>query len=246
MNEILPGLFLGNSEAARNLSLLQSQGITHVLVSAIECKPCFPALFQYLHLQLGDAVGADLLTPLPEAMAFLTAAFSEGGKVLVHCFAGVSRSATLVVAYVMRTHRLKIREAVAFVRARRPCISPNPGFLLQLRLLEDELFPEQASYFTCSACGKQLFAPWLLHPHSALLAKDSVRLEELQDCKAWYLRRVMQGVEETELGLKCAGCGQTLGGRAWEGERCPCGRFVLPAIKVLAEKCRPPDEYTSS
>ena len=243
MNEILPGLFLGSTEAANNLLLLQSQSITHILVSAMECKPSFPEQFHYLHLKLGDAVGSDLISSLPEALAFISAAL-EGGKILVHCFAGVSRSASLVVAYVMRTLRLTVQEAVTFVKTHRPCISPNPGFRLQLRLLEDELFPERAQYFTCISCRKQLFAPWLLHPHSSLLASDSVRLDELQDCKAWYLRKVMTGVEETEEGLRCGGCREVLGYRSWDGERCSCGRFVLPVIKILTEKCTPPAEYT--
>ena len=54
------------------------------------------------------------------------------GRVLVHCMAGVSRSTTVTVAYLMAREQMTMREALTAVRARRPIVGPNPGFLRQL------------------------------------------------------------------------------------------------------------------
>lgn len=52
---------------------------------------------------------------------------------LVHCYAGQSRSAALVIAHMLAsTPGLGLMEAWAAVRAARPCARPNPGFLRQL------------------------------------------------------------------------------------------------------------------
>ena len=59
-----------------------------------------------------------------------------GGRAVVHCLAGVSRSATIVSAYLMRRTELAAADVVAKVRARRSCVNPNPGFVNQLRRWE--------------------------------------------------------------------------------------------------------------
>lgn len=63
-------------------------------------------------------------------------------KVLVHCVMGRSRSATLVLAYLMMKHSLSVVDAVEHVRQRR-CILPNHGFLKQLRALDITLQEER-------------------------------------------------------------------------------------------------------
>lgn len=50
--------------------------------------------------------------------------------------AGVSRSATLVIAYMMKRYRLSLKEAEQLVRSKRPFINPNPGFMKQLQLYD--------------------------------------------------------------------------------------------------------------
>ena len=59
--------------------------------------------------------------------AFIAAGRQAGGGVLVHCYAGQSRSAALVIAHLMSSQRLSLMDAWAATRAARPCIQPNPG-----------------------------------------------------------------------------------------------------------------------
>jgi hypothetical protein len=70
---------------------------------------------------------ADLLVHVGAASAFIAAAHERGGAVLVHCYAGQSRSAALVIAHLISSQRLSLMDAWVATRAARPCIQPNPG-----------------------------------------------------------------------------------------------------------------------
>ena len=83
----------------------------------------------------------DIGAVFPAFFAFVDRAGPDAG-VLVHCEAGVSRSATLVVALLMHTERLRFHDAYDRVRALRPQVLPNLGFATQLQRLEHSLFPE--------------------------------------------------------------------------------------------------------
>lgn len=72
----------------------------------------------------------------------VTTRVSVPGRVFVHCLVGVSRSATLALAFLMIAEGLKLQEAVAAVRPHRD-ICPNPGFLQQLRSLDMSLERER-------------------------------------------------------------------------------------------------------
>ena len=63
----------------------------------------------------------------------------SGGRVLVHCQAGISRSATICLAYLMHTQRVKLDEAFDFVKQRRQVISPNLAFMGQLLQFETDV-----------------------------------------------------------------------------------------------------------
>lgn len=63
----------------------------------------------------------------------------SGGRVLVHCQAGISRSATICLAYLMHTQRVRLDEAFDFVKQRRQVISPNLAFMGQLLQFETDV-----------------------------------------------------------------------------------------------------------
>lgn len=104
-----------------------------------ESENPFPEDLTYLNLVFEDGEDEDLSPHLEEAMDFIRAAISEGGGVLVHCAAGVSRSTALTLAYMMREHRMTLREALSAMRERRPIVWPNEGFVASLISLESSL-----------------------------------------------------------------------------------------------------------
>ena len=67
---------------------------------------------------------------------YLRSCLTKEEHVLVHCNAGVSRSATVVIAFLMKEKNFSFQEAFHHVKKRRPCIRPNEGFVKQLQLLE--------------------------------------------------------------------------------------------------------------
>ena len=87
-------------------------------------------------VEILDEPGAKLSVYFKETGEFIRGAIEGGGQVLVHCFAGVSRSASVVIAYLMRYHNMTYSQACAHVQDRRPWINPNPGFVNQLKRYE--------------------------------------------------------------------------------------------------------------
>lgn len=82
---------------------------------------------------------SNIATHFSECFQFISDAISGGGRVLVHCLAGISRSASVVIAYVMATKGMTLLRASEYVRARRHWINPNTGFMNQLKRFEAQL-----------------------------------------------------------------------------------------------------------
>ena len=138
-------LFIGSIGAARNVAALRAVGITHVVaaVSADDADFRAPGV-AYLHCDVRDAPDEDLAAHFLRASEFIARALAgDGGargappgRVLVHCFQGKSRSASLVCAHLMRAEGVGFLEALEEVRAHRPAAQPNLGFVAQLRRWE--------------------------------------------------------------------------------------------------------------
>ncbi|KAF9428650.1 hypothetical protein BGZ94_001618 [Podila epigama] len=78
----------------------------------------------------------NVLHDFPAAFEFIDGAMAKGGKVLVHCQLGVSRSASLVIAYVMRAQKMGLSEAYDYVKQLSAVISPNMSLMYQLAEFE--------------------------------------------------------------------------------------------------------------
>lgn len=89
-------------------------------------------------LELDDICTENIARYFDEAIEFIDDAMASGGKVLVHCLAGISRSATITIAYLMERHSMTIEDAIKTVKQNRR-IYPNEGFLKQLVELDFKL-----------------------------------------------------------------------------------------------------------
>nr|KAF6455742.1 dual specificity phosphatase 13 [Rousettus aegyptiacus] len=149
INEVWPNLFLGDAYAARDKSKLIQLGITHVVnVAAGKFQVDTGAKFyhglplEYYGIEADDNPFFDLSVYfLPVARYIRTALSVPQGRVLVHCAMGVSRSATVVLAFLMIYENMTLVEAIQTVQAHRD-ICPNAGFLRQLQVLDNRLGQE--------------------------------------------------------------------------------------------------------
>ncbi|KAJ6567146.1 protein-tyrosine phosphatase-like protein [Mycena capillaripes] len=145
VDEILKDqIYLGNLWAAQSEETKEKNGITHILSV---CPEATSSDAKHLVVSVFDSEYEDLLIHLPETCRFIENALAEGGRVLIHCVMGVSRSSTVLTAYLMQTRSLTPAAAISFIRRYRPQIQPNYGFLKQL-----DTFLE---------CG---YAPSVTHP----------------------------------------------------------------------------------
>ena len=138
LSEVDDGLFVTGDEGASDLGALERCGVTCVVNAADRvCREHFPGRFRYYSLDLLDDGAKEDLRPLfLEVVDIVEQERARGGATVLHCQQGVSRSATLAVAYAMWRHRLPFRAALDRVTARRPVASPNGGFMGQLLLWE--------------------------------------------------------------------------------------------------------------
>lgn len=141
-DEIVPGLWLGSLDSVRNRHFLRRKGITHVLsIIENECS-FFPEMFKYKHISAKDCEQQDLTPFFEESNAWISEGRHKGG-VVVHCAMGVSRSASLVIAYVMKSKKMNFEEAFRHVKFKREVIYPNDSFRNQLRDYEEKLRQEK-------------------------------------------------------------------------------------------------------
>eukprot|EP00271_Cylindrocystis_brebissonii_P007418 TRINITY_DN20940_c0_g1_i1.p2 TRINITY_DN20940_c0_g1~~TRINITY_DN20940_c0_g1_i1.p2 ORF type:complete len:159 (+),score=40.68 TRINITY_DN20940_c0_g1_i1:486-962(+) len=143
MNEIEEGLFLGNCFAARAKTKLQACGIRHIVQAAEELgSPPFPADFEYTVVNVVDYDTENIGEHFDRCIAAISKAREQGQGVLVHCAMGISRSSTIVIAYLMATRGMTLATAFDLVKAARPIICPNPGFRKELMRFEVQLLAE--------------------------------------------------------------------------------------------------------
>lgn len=128
-------LFIGPEEARRShvldyfpMDAILSLGHTTTLYDAYK----YPKRCVYHHIVLDDSEDEPLTEHLDDAVDFIHTHIMFGNRVLVHCQAGVSRSAAICIAYLMKYQFLSYKAAHKVVKIARDCIYPNEGFVKQL------------------------------------------------------------------------------------------------------------------
>ena len=132
-SEIRPYLFLGSQDHASKISVLRDFKIDAILNVTTEIENFFPNEgFEYCNCPVMDTPITNIYSIFEACFAFIDKIRASGRRLLVHCHAGVSRSATICVAYLMRTEGMKYDHAIKWVAMCRPVVAPNLGFLAQL------------------------------------------------------------------------------------------------------------------
>lgn len=137
---ILPHLYLGCQRDVLNRDLMQQNDIAYVLNASNTCpKPDFIPDSHFLRVPVNDSFCEKILPWLDRSVEFIEKAKASNARVLVHCLAGISRSATIAIAYIMKRMDMTLDEAYRFVKEKRPTISPNFNFLGQLLDFEKKI-----------------------------------------------------------------------------------------------------------
>jgi protein-tyrosine phosphatase len=134
MSDILGCLSLGSWRDAADPEKLKARGITHVLNVAKEVPPSSEREamesgdFCHKTIPLVDCHSQNIDEHFEDAFTFIQDARAQNGKVLVHCRRGISRSAAIVVGYLMSHENYTYEEALDFVKEKRSCVSLNLAF----------------------------------------------------------------------------------------------------------------------
>lgn len=132
---------IGTGHQATNWKVVRDLQITHIINISVEHPCVFSDKIKYLHLELEDKEDVLLKDRFDETIRFINLALEDpSNRVLVHCNLGISRSTTIILAYLMKIYNATLYEAFKFLRHRRPIVCPNMGFLRQLTDYEYDLF----------------------------------------------------------------------------------------------------------
>ena len=150
LSEIIPEfLYVSSYNATKNLELLERNKITHIINCAADfCENVFEQenKFTYLSFYLKDHVLENIECIFYECIKFIENVKEKGGRVLVHCIQGISRSVSIVIAYIIFTKKLSYDKAFNLVQTKREISSPNFGFSIQLQNFYSRLFEDPSKY----------------------------------------------------------------------------------------------------
>ncbi|CDW56498.1 dual specificity protein phosphatase [Trichuris trichiura] len=129
----------GSELPATNLQLLVQNRVTHIINAGTKVENYFPETFVYKRIVIQDLPTEDIKKYFEECNDFINQARRANGRCLVHCNAGISRSVSIVMAYLIKYEEMSVKSALYYVKAIRPVAQPNNGFLLQLLEYEEEV-----------------------------------------------------------------------------------------------------------
>ena len=143
-SRVARGLYLGPLDSCRDARAMRDLGITDVVAVLTEREsPAPPAWLvaparHFLRCSCEDSLTADLTPVLERALPFIQRALDANRRILVHCMAGQSRSAAVVVAHMViagaeGARAVTVQDALQAVRQARPLVQPNPNFMRQLQ-----------------------------------------------------------------------------------------------------------------
>ena len=139
--KILDRLYLGNSYNARDYYDLEQNKIGLIINSSPCISNYFSDYFKYININVKDISGANILCHLDKTVTemheFLCNNQEKG--VFVHCFMGSSRSATIIIAYLIKYHNYTVRDAITFVKEKRQVVNLNKDFFEQLIIFNDNI-----------------------------------------------------------------------------------------------------------
>ena len=162
MDKITDNIYLGDINSA-NIDNLKKQNIKKVLTVIDNRCPHYKKGDNINHkiISVSDFPTTNIIKYFGESLRFI-----EGDeKILIHCIAGQSRSATVAIAYIMWKQKLSYEDAFNLVNQKRTVAFPNFGFREQLKIFEkllkdNEYDINQINFYTIKKHGKSEYFEW--------------------------------------------------------------------------------------
>lgn len=167
-------LYLSDMTAATNADILGKFNITHIVNASNGKVPnAFPEKYKYLNINVEDDNVEDITPHFQKVVDFLSST-NDAKRVLFHCRLGVSRSATLLIAYMMHQFAMTLREAYDLVKSRRAKVQPSEAFTDALLKYETEVFPERESEISFKYITGYSTRGSSMHSKASLMGKESI------------------------------------------------------------------------
>ena len=146
-HKIMHYLYLGDYSCATNPVIHESLGV-HYIINASGFANEFEdhPQISYLNVNVWDTPSATISQHFESCIEFIDQARQNDGCVMVHCAAGISRSTTIVLAYLMVREKMSLRDAYILVRGIRSVVRPNSGFVKQLLQFEHQTLGRNSVY----------------------------------------------------------------------------------------------------
>lgn len=154
ISQLLPSLYLCGASVI-SPQILTQLDINFVINVASELPDTpLPAATKilYLRINVSDSTHTDLGKHFDEVSDMIEEIRRNGGRTLIHCVAGVSRSTTLCLAYLIKYGGMNLRDAFMHIKSIRPQIRPNSGFFQQLRAYEEQILGLQSVQMIFMEC----------------------------------------------------------------------------------------------
>ncbi|XP_075413639.1 dual specificity protein phosphatase 18-like [Tenrec ecaudatus] len=153
LSQVTSSLYISSGAAANNKLLLSHHQITTVINISAEVVNTRHENIQYMQVPVTDTPISRLCDFFDPIADHIHAVELKQGRTLLHCAAGISRSATLCLAYLMKYHAMSLLDAHVWAKSCRPIIRPNSGFWEQLIHYECQLFGKNTVYMVSSPLG---------------------------------------------------------------------------------------------
>lgn len=139
MNRITEHLFLSGCRGL-NAYDIETNSIRHVINTTLEIPIMKLSTVDYTRIPVNDLPSENIYRYFDQVADEINAHAAANENVLIHCVAGVSRSASFVLAYLMKHLSMNLREAYKYLHSKRSVVRPNNGFFSQLIEFEKKLY----------------------------------------------------------------------------------------------------------
>ena len=141
-------IYLGDINSIQNKCFLKNKNISHVLSlvnkekDAYEFEIIKKLELNHLLIAADDSPDYDLKQNFHKTSDFINKSH-KNGNILIHCYAGVSRSTSCLMAYYIKYQNMNTENALTFIKAKRSVVFPNNGFIQQLKIFEEQVKNEE-------------------------------------------------------------------------------------------------------